>query len=77
MDQGGAGISTIQLTRFAEGAGRLGPGLPGVEHQTDAGASGGLMNVTQPNHAVDRGPIQDSMGCQTSNPRSKVRNLLH
>ena len=77
MDQGGAEISTIQLTRSEEGPGGVGSGLPGVEHQTAAGASGGLMTATQPNHAVGRGPIQDSMGCQTSNPRSKVRNLLH
>lgn len=34
------------------------------------------MTGIQPKHAVDRGPIQDSMGCQALIPRTKVRHRL-
>ena len=34
------------------------------------------MTGIQPNHAVDRGTIQDAMGCQAPIPRTKVRHRL-
>ena len=43
MDQGGAGFPAVQRARPAQGPGRVGPGVPGVERQADARASGGRM----------------------------------
>ena len=77
MDQGGAGISTIQRARPAEGPGGVGSGLPGVEHQADAWASGGLMTGTQPSHGVERGPIQASLGCRAAMRRPTARHRRH
>ena len=43
MDQGGAGFPAVQRARPAQSPGRVGPGVPGVERQADASASGGPM----------------------------------
>ena len=37
------GFPPVQPARAGQGAGRVGPGLPGVERQADARASGGLI----------------------------------
>ena len=42
LDQGGAGIQTVQCARDGEGARRMASGVPGAEHQADEGAGGVL-----------------------------------
>ena len=42
LDQAGAGFSPLQRARLEPSAGRVGPGVPGVEHEADARAGGGV-----------------------------------
>ena len=42
MDQGGTRLPSVQRARADQGAGGVGPGVPGAERQADERASGGL-----------------------------------
>ena len=58
LDQGDARLPPVRPARAGAGPGRVGPGLSGVERQTDAGASGGMKTPMLPRNQAARRPVE-------------------
>ena len=71
LDQAGAGFSPLQRARLEPSAGRVGPGVSGVEHEADARAGGGVKPGNSAPIRPAGGPIHrhSPPACGSMTPR--------